>query len=199
MDDVIILVCGLAIALLFVMAIGHGLWLLAASIGRAVFGSAPPAGRPCPICGDQQGIGLHHCRTCGAPADTSEQQRARAELLATRRRIRRWRESGQLSAEQFTLLTQMLAADERALGDQPQLAPVATGPRTADTPFAASASFPAPASAPAPGTASPHAPGSLGAGLAPRPAETSAVEVPLIGAEIGDVAHLSPLPRSPAA
>src|SRR5687768_13631230 len=99
--EVMGLFLALAILLLFVTVVGHGIWVTLASLfsGGA---SATETGKLCPRCGSRFGVRDGRCMNCGAvphvPPGTAS---PREELTSTARQLWRFRESGLITQQQY--------------------------------------------------------------------------------------------------
>lgn len=106
----------LLIAFVVVTLVGHGIWVLLATIFRAILGtrrSATPA-RDCPTCGKRHAVIAGHCRHCGAtpfilPAPDLSQQN---ENVIVRRRLQGLLATGAISREEFDKLDVLIHAGD---------------------------------------------------------------------------------------
>src|SRR5262249_7561840 len=98
------LLCGLIVVLSIVTLLGHGIWVLLAALGRAIFGAPPAEPRP-------------------AAPDHDELR----DILGTRRQLERLLERGILDRETYELIQARLAESYRKPiqpKERPRLTPV---------------------------------------------------------------------------
>ena len=111
-------IISLAIALVVVTLVGHGIWVVLAAMIRAVrddSGSATAA-RDCPACGRRKAVIAGGCRNCGATpfirpaADLAPHD----EVLVTMRRLKKLLERGAIKREDFDKLEVLIRADDQS-------------------------------------------------------------------------------------
>jgi hypothetical protein len=131
MDDLSFLfgvLIALAIFLIFVTVIGHGIWLILAAIFRALFSlpspdplqqlnlsSAPPAPVECVYCGAVSRATVRFCGVCGRNSPDPKLAERVAELTAARKQFERWAGAGVIEEEESARFIRQLEHDRLAL------------------------------------------------------------------------------------
>ena len=123
----------LLIGTFFLALLGHGIWVLMAAIGRAIFGggdshSASPPGEPatkrrheCPICTADFPTPRASCEVCGWPfRKPGEPDRRRLALEALARLAARFRRTGWLDVKSYELVDRALAESQSATEPAPE-------------------------------------------------------------------------------
>jgi hypothetical protein len=151
--EVLLLLCGLAFVLAVVTVVGHGLWVVIASIFGTFTGEhgreQAPQGKPCTKCGARFGVKGGRCVVCGAVPGVSPASTLREELTTTARQLRRLLDRGAITSDQYDALSAAIAAElrtplagttsgpgEPAPRPQPQAAPSAAPVAKSESPFA---------------------------------------------------------------
>jgi hypothetical protein len=122
--------CVLSIVLLAVMVIGHGLWVVAAWLLRAIGGVQPiEMGKPCASCGAGYGVKNGRCVVCGAvPHVPPGRQPLPNELQTTIEHIQRVARRG-VASKQCEELISIFQAEIA------ELSPPSASPETATPPL----------------------------------------------------------------
>jgi hypothetical protein len=117
---------GLLLGTFFLALLGHGIWVLMAAIGRAIFGgdahpASPPGDLPtkrrheCPICTAEFPTPRASCEACGWPfRKPAEPDRRRLALEALARLAARFRRTGWLDPQSYELVDRALAESQSA-------------------------------------------------------------------------------------
>ncbi|HZU36603.1 MAG TPA: hypothetical protein VFA18_11870, partial [Gemmataceae bacterium] len=125
--------------LFLIVALGHGVWVLAAWLFRQFGGSTPPRAElpPCPECGRLLLSLERPCRWCGFDPESSTEQ-SLADLVATTRQLRRFLAAGKIDQTTFdTLRGHILAERRRLRREEPERVPAvvaATATQQAEAP-----------------------------------------------------------------
>lgn len=105
----------LAVVLVILAAVGHGIWLLGAALFRALSGAAPPTlPELCPRCRTALRPNATCCGACGHVLD-SAQTEPLSELSAIERQINRWHRSAELDHEQWRHLQDLVRQERQKL------------------------------------------------------------------------------------
>ena len=118
MGELLTILIVLAIFLALVTVFGHGLWLAAAWLLRALSGQHDPAAAPsrlCPTCGSALKSGNPGCAACGWPARVSPPERQARLLRSVERELDRYARSELIDAACFSRLSLMLQEEQARL------------------------------------------------------------------------------------
>src|SRR5580704_8938050 len=143
---------GLAVVLVGVAIVGHGLWLA----GVAIFGASrePASLDRCPACANKLNPGEMRCLKCGFAISAAHHVTLNDELAATRRQLERLRKANKISTETWEQVAEAIRDDvrEREIGFVPpteelEILEVAEDAEPAQSPTAAVTSSPVPSHA----------------------------------------------------
>lgn len=131
METMIGLFCGLAVFLSVITLVGHGFWLLASSLFRAIFDSKTPVagsgffgphgpmnGTQCSNCHHPHSVINNLCRQCGLSVERARLATHVRELQATQRQLIRLRQLGILDATAYQAAAEWTAAELNHVGVQ---------------------------------------------------------------------------------
>jgi hypothetical protein len=111
------LISSLVVAAL-VALVGHGMWVLVATICRALFGGSLETSVRCRHCGRNSSMSGGRCQWCGQPT-SSPPADEQADLAAVTRQLQRWQSRGALKAATVARLLARVDAYRRSLATQP--------------------------------------------------------------------------------
>lgn len=123
--------------------LGHGIWVLLAAIGRALFGgdtkqptelritekpyTPPRAARFCNYCGASLGANSNLCFSCGKTQSLAEAETL-SDLDATERQLKRFHEQGVLDDLKFNWLSHVITTERQRLAQPTPPPPVPEKP-----------------------------------------------------------------------
>src|SRR5688572_13985953 len=113
--------CLLAFVLVVVTLIGHGLWVLAATMFRGLSGqstaTSAPAPRTCPACGRVGTTVGGRCQLCGAATSIAPPDGLKQDLEATTRHLERMLRRGIIQPDEHQRMVASIRADLARLAE----------------------------------------------------------------------------------
>ena len=121
MEAVLSGLCLLAFVLVVVTLIGHGLWVLAATMFRGLAGqstaTSAPASRTCPACGRVGTTVGGRCQLCGAATSIAPPDGLKQDLEATTRHLERMLRRGIIQPDEHQRMVDSIRADLARLAE----------------------------------------------------------------------------------
>jgi hypothetical protein len=113
MDELLGILCLLAGILVVVAVVGHGLWIAAAAVLRAMSGTSPTqaTGGNCRHCGGRATVHAGRCVACGAVPAVVPGEETREEARAASRQLWRLLQQGRITQQQYDGVMAPLLAD----------------------------------------------------------------------------------------
>jgi hypothetical protein len=113
MDQLLGILCLLAGILVVVAVVGHGLWIAAAAVLRALSGNSTgqAAGTNCRHCGSRATVHAGRCVACGAVPAVAPGEETREEARAASRQLWRLLQQGRITQQQYDAVMAPLLAD----------------------------------------------------------------------------------------